>query len=245
MREASIALGAFRGDPAGLVAATRRIIDRQLTCGPLWWLCARMLCATEPMHEGRLAADELESDPTAALLAGELPVDATVTIVGWPEQIAPALRRRGDIEVLVVDVGGEANDVVRQFGHLDVDAVEVPARNLAGAVAASDLVLLDAMALGPARLLAPSGSAAAAAVAGRLEVPVWAVAGVGRLLPTSMLDAMVNRWSLGADPLEAVEETVDIAGIDRIAGVGGVLEVSAALAHTDCPVAPELFRLAG
>jgi hypothetical protein len=33
--------------------------------------------------------------------------------------------------------------------------------------------------------------------------------------------------------------------VERIAGVGGVLEVSAALRHTDCPVAPELFRLAG
>ena len=45
VREASVALGAFRHDPAGMVAACRRIIDRQLTCAPLWWLCARMLCA--------------------------------------------------------------------------------------------------------------------------------------------------------------------------------------------------------
>jgi hypothetical protein len=33
--------------------------------------------------------------------------------------------------------------------------------------------------------------------------------------------------------------------VDAVAGVAGVLDVDAALRHTDCPVAPELFRLAG
>ena len=37
--------------------------------------------------------------------------------------------------------------------------------------------------------------------------------------------------------------TLELA--DAVAGVAGVLDVEAALRHTDCPVAPELFRLAG
>ena len=36
-----------------------------------------------------------------------------------------------------------------------------------------------------------------------------------------------------------------LALVDRLACIGGVLDLEAALRHTDCPVAPELFRLAG
>ena len=243
--ESAIALGAFRDDPAGMVAACRRIIDRHLTCGPLWWLCATMLCSPESMADGRRAADALQADPTGALLASELPIDATVTVVGWPEQAAAALRRRGDLEVLVIDSDGESDEVARQLGHLDVDAVALAGRNVAAAVQVSQLVLVDALAVGPTSVLAPAGSAAAAGVAHAHGVPVWVVAGVGRLMPATMFDAMVDRWSHGVDPLVAAEEVVPLAWADRIAGVAGVLDVGAALGHTDCPVAPELLRLAG
>ena len=57
-----------------------------------------------------------------------------MVVVGWPAQAVAALRRRGDLEVLVVDVAGEARDAVDQLEVLDVEAVEVPARSLATAV---------------------------------------------------------------------------------------------------------------
>lgn len=245
VRESAVALGAFRDDPAGLVAACRRIIDRQLTCAPLWWLCARMLCAPEPMREGRDAVAEMESDPTGQLLAAAVPDEASVVVVGWPAQAVGALRRRGDLEVLVVDVAGEARDAVDQLERMDVEAVEVPSRALAAAVSLADLVLIDAHAVGPEGALVPAGSAAAAAVARHLDVPVWMIGGVGRLMPGSMFDALGNRWSGSVDPLDAEEELMGLALVDRIAGLGGVLELDAALRHTDCPIAPELFRLAG
>lgn len=245
MREAAVALGAFRDDPAGMVAACRRIIDRQLTCAPLWWLCARMLCAPEPMREGRDAVEQIADDPTGRLLAAALPDDASVVLVGWPDQSVAALRRRGDLEVLIVDVDGEAYEAVAQLGRIDVEAAEVPTRGLAAAVGLADLVLIDAMAIGPAGALVPSGSLAAAAVARHADVPVWAIGGTGRLMPASMFDALVNRWSGAVDALAAFEEVMPLDLVDRIAGVGGVQEVDAALGHTDCPVAPELFRLAG
>jgi translation initiation factor 2B subunit (eIF-2B alpha/beta/delta family) len=204
-----------------------------------------MLCSPEPMADARRAADSLREDPTGALLASELPVDATITVVGWPEQAASALRRRGDVEVLVVDSDGESDEVARQLDRLDVDAVAVATRNIAAAVEASELVLIDALAVGPSSVLAPAGSAAAAAVARSRGVPVWVVAGVGRLMPGSMFDAMVDRWSQGVDPLVAAEEVLPLDWADRIACVDGVLDVAAALTRTDCPVAPELFRLAG
>ena len=55
--------GALRGlglDTAGLVVACRRIVERHPTCGPLWWLCARMLTSSDPMAASRVAIEEIE-----------------------------------------------------------------------------------------------------------------------------------------------------------------------------------------
>src|SRR5438093_11463754 len=83
--EAADALAAFADDPAGLVIACRRLIERRPACAPLWWIASRVLCALDPGLEAVTAAVELERDPTAALLADELPGGA-VAVVGWPEQ---------------------------------------------------------------------------------------------------------------------------------------------------------------
>lgn len=243
--ESATALGAFRGDPAGMVAACRRIIDRQITCGPLWWLCAHLLCDPEPMAAARRCVDEVTEDPTAALLAAEVPDGATVVTLGWPEQLAPVLRRRGDLTVLVVDVDDESYDVAEQLEARDVRAEAVRSRNAAAAVASADMVLLECSATGPSNALVPAGSVAAALVARHHEVPVWLAAGAGRLLPASMFDALAGRWASTADPADAPEELLGLDLVDRIAGVTGVQDPATALAATDCPVAPELFRLAG
>ncbi len=244
-RESAIALGAFRDDPAGMLAACRRILDRQLTCGPLWWLCARMLCATDPMAEAYRAVDQLEADPTGASLAAALVDDAAVVVIGWPAQSSAAMRRRGDLEVFVVDVAGESFEAVEQLERLDVESVAVPARAMGAAVGSADLVLIESLAVGPTDALVHAGSLGAAALARRLGKEVWLVAGEGRLMPESMFEALVRRWDERVDPLEAEEEPLPLEMVDRMACVGGVLTVSDALGHTDCPVAPELFSLAG
>jgi len=228
-----------------MVAACRRIIDRQLTCAPLWWLCARLLCSPEPMREAHLAVTELESDPTAKLLAEALPDDVTAVLIGWPDQTVGAVRRRGDVELLLIDVDGESDEAARQLERLDVDAVPIAARNAGVAVRSADLVIIDALAVGPDAALVPAGSLAAAAAARHADIPVWAVAGVGRLMPARMFEALAGRWSDSVDPFGAVEELMPLDLIDRLAGVGGVVEVAEGLRRTDCPVAPELYRLAG
>ena len=245
VQESAGALGAFWDDPAGLVAASRRIIDRQLTCGPLWWLCARLLCSTDPRTEARDSVSQMADDPTERHLAHELPTDATVVVVGWPDQAMSALARRGDVEVLVVDSDGEAYSAVRRLESVDVVAFEVPARSAGAAVAMADLVLLEAAVAGPTETLASSGSRAAASVAKTVGVPVWLVAGVGRMLPGRMWDPLLVRWTGVVEPLDSAEEVVPLDLVDRIAGVDGVLGVDDALTRTDCPIAPELFRLVG
>jgi hypothetical protein len=243
VRETAQALVAFRDDPSGLVAASRRIVDRHPTSAPLWWLCARVLTAPDGHREAWAAAEEIESDPTAGELAFALPDDARVCVVGWPETAAASLVQRGDVEVLAVDVVGEATGLVRRLHQAGVDAEEVPASALGSAVSAADLVLLEAVALGPPGFVAISGSLAAASVARQAGVAVWAVAGVGRRLPERMWAALSQRLTAGPDePWELDEEVVPLTLVDQVWGPGGPVEPAAALLGTDCPVAPELFQ---
>lgn len=242
VRETAQALAAFRDDPPGLVAACRRIVDRHPTSGPLWWLCARVLTASHGQREAWLAVDDIEGDLTASELGFALPEDSTACVIGWPELVGEALPKRGDVEVLAVDSLGEGSGLVRRLMHAGVEAVEVPTSGLAAAVGSSDVVLLEAVALGPSGFISVSGSLAAAAVAHQAEVPVWVVAGVGRIMPSRMWDALSGRLiTHPADPWDIGEEIVPLSLVDEVCGPGGLESVGAALRRTDCPVAPELF----
>jgi hypothetical protein len=249
-REAAAALAAFSSEPAGLLTACRALVGRQPTCGPVWWLAARVLAAADPSHEAWVAADELYSDPTSATLAAALPDEVTVVALGWPDQVAGALASRGDVRALVVDALDEGGPLVNSLRRRDGDAELVPESGMGAAVRAADLVLLEARALGGATdetgagFVALAGSAAAAATARQSGVPVWAVAGTGRLLPPSLWEALVERL-LGADlPWDSEEEIVPLAWVDAVAGPGGVESVEEALAGPSCPPAPELARFA-
>jgi len=245
VHETALALRSFRGDHAGLVAACRRVLERQPLHAPLWWLCARMLCALEPAAEAVAVLEEVEADATAQHLAAALPDSATVVLVGGGGHPLDALRRRGDLEVLVVDTGPGSLAVADRLAAADIDAVEVPAANVGAALRGTAAVLVGAFAAGPSELLAHSGSMPAAAAARQLGVPVWLVTGVGRFLPAPMFDGLVQRWSAGVDELDAEEELVPLDLVDRVAGPGGVTSVEEALRTTDCPTAYELLGPTG
>jgi hypothetical protein len=59
-------------EPPALVPACRRLLERNPTCGPLWWVAARVLCAGDAWAEAARCAQLLEDDPTAELLEVEL-----------------------------------------------------------------------------------------------------------------------------------------------------------------------------
>ena len=242
-REAASALATFAAEPAALVTACRRLVDRQPTCGPVWWVAARVLAAADPAREAWAAGNDLAGDDTASVLAEALPDDATVVVLGWPEQVAEGLLRRGDVEALVVDCLAEGTDLARWLHRSGSDAEIVPESGLGAAVASADLVLLEAVALGPAAgFLAASGSAAAAAVARQLRIPVWVVAAEGRALPSSLWAALVDRLrATGRGPAwEQAEEIVPLAWVDSVVGPGGVVPPEDVVAT--CPAAPELER---
>ncbi|MCU0269539.1 MAG: hypothetical protein MUF83_12975 [Acidimicrobiales bacterium] len=242
VQETAAALSSFGDDPQGLVTACRRIVSRQPASGPLLWLTARVLTATDPYRELWEAAGAVQGDATPGELVHALPGDARVVVLGWPDQVSTALARRGDLDVLAVDVGGEATGLVSWLRRVDVEAAEVPVEGLGAAVAVADLVLLESPAIGPHDFLGVAGSRAAAAVARHAEVPVWLVGGVGRLLPARMWEGLWRRVGRSDEPWEAEEESVPLGLVDRIVGPGGPEPVAEALRRTDCPVAPELFK---
>lgn len=243
VRETAAALASLGFDPPGLVTACRRIIERHPASGPLWWLSARVLTAGDPVAEAWQAADDIGSDSTPRELAHALPDGASLCVLGWPELVGEALPRRGDVRVLVVDALDEGSGLVRRLAASDVDASDVPVTGLGAAAADVQVVVLEASAMGPQGLVAVAGSRAAAAVAHHAGVPVWAVAGVGRLLPSRMWEALARRVDDGsAEPWEMEDEVVPIDLVDQVAGPAGLLPTRDALRRIDCPVAPELLR---
>lgn len=243
VREAAMALASFCDDPSGLVTACRRLVDRHASSGPVWWLAARVLVAGDPAKEARLAAHEVAEDPTARTLAADLPADTTVVVLGWPDLAGDALLRRADLEVLVVDSGGYMRAFSDRLTSVGVAAHAVPEGGLAAAVVEAGLVLLECSALGPSGLLAPVGSRAAAAVAAHAGVPVWAVAGVGRVLPGRLWEALVERvGSEAGEPWDRYDEVVPGDLVSKVAGPTGLHDFAGAVRRADCPVTPELLK---
>jgi hypothetical protein len=245
--EAAVALADMaRMQPAGLLPACRRLIERHLTAGPVWWLSARMLRAEDPAAAGRAAAAELGEDPTAGQLAALLPDGVTVAIIGWPDVTSEALRLRGDAEVLVVDWASEGEQLARRLSDRGSDVALVPESGVGPAAVVADLVIVEALAAGPAGVLAVPGSLAAAAVAAHQQVPVWAVAGVGRVLPAPLWDALLSRLDeSGSEPWDRGAEVVGADLIGQVVGPGGPATTAEGLQAATCPPAAELFRAAG
>lgn len=231
VREAAWSLAGFADDPASLVTACRRLVDRHPANGPIWWLCARLMTAGDAVAEAERCIDELDRDRTMRDLAFDLPDGARVAVVGWPPRLADAFARRGDLEVRVIDVEGDGPGFARVLDGLDVASVDVDVTGLAGAVASSDLLVLDTAAFASEVALVPSGSWAAAAVARTSGVPVWLVGGVGRRVGERTWPALRDRVVRGATaPWGGAVDRLPMDLVDHHVGPTDVVE------------APELWR---
>lgn len=245
VRETAQALRGLGAEPHELVVSARRIVQRHPSSGPLWWLCARMLTSPEPLRTAWELADEIEVDPTPAVVARELPDAAVVCTVGWPDLAAEALTRRGDVVVLAVDSDGSGSGMVRQMERSGIEVSDVASAAAGTAAAAAEIVLIEAAAVSGAEALCPVGSRALAAAAYCAEVPVWLVVGVGRRLPEPLWRQLAQRYVQAPEPWALDVELVPIATVSHVASPSGVVELTAAnaanLLAPECPVAPELL----
>jgi hypothetical protein len=170
-------------------------------------------------------------------------------VIGWPDLIGEALLRRGDAMVLAVDtsdvmgangMGGDA--FVRRLQRADVEAEIVPAAGLGAAVLASDVVVVEALAASDNELFAAAGSRVLASVGYCSDVPVWAVVGRGRCLPTGLFEAMGQRLADVRMPWDAHAEGVPLALCNWVAGPHGVVPAVDASILPECPMSFELLR---
>lgn len=242
VREAAIALGTLRADPANLVIASRRIVERHPELGPVWWLCARLLTSDDPSEAAWQLADEIDDDAAQRQIASALPDDATVVTIGWPEIGGAALMRRGDLRVLCADSRHQASSFMQRLERFDVDCEPVPSESLARAAASADIVLVEAVAASTQRVLAPIGSHVLAAVAQSVGTPVWLAAGIGRRLPTQYVDAIADRVLTDSAVWELEVDDLPVGLITHVGSVDGVSDDVVASLRPDCPFAPELLR---
>ncbi|HQZ34390.1 MAG TPA: hypothetical protein PK020_08180 [Ilumatobacteraceae bacterium] len=240
--ETASALRGMGVEPAGLVVACRRIVERHPTSGPLWWLCAHMLTATDPYSTARLLADEIDGDVTPDVLIDEIPADATVCVVGWPDLAGEAILRRGDIRVFAIDADDQGAAFARRLERSDVEAEVIDPGGLAAAVLAADLVLIEVLAASGSEIIAARGSRAAASVAYCSEVPIWAVSGVGRCLPDAGFLSLVERLGDVRAPWLAEADVVPLALFSHLASAAGVVKLEDASFGAECPLAHELLH---
>jgi len=244
--EAADALAGFASEPASLVVACRRVLAHHRSCGPLWWVCARILAAADPFAGARDAARLLEADRTADRLGATLPLldeDQVVVVVGWPEAVDVALVERLDIAAVALRVEGSdpapaLRRRVSERGARVADAWDPTLTDVAR-------FLVPAAAIGPEQCLVPMGTADALDTLGLAVQEVWVVGGVGRVLPARLYDIVRRESNADADDFgEYVTplEELTLARVDCIAGPRGVQRASEAAARSDCPVVPELLR---
>lgn len=139
------------------------------------------------------------------------------------------------------DLGGldtAANDSSRP----PLSAAAADPDRLTASAGVVDVVVLESDCVGPSAALVPPGAVEAADRARASAVPVWLVAGVGRVLPERMWDLAMA--GLGDDGLaDGGCELLDLDRlVTRMVTPVGLRPPDRARSRIDCPVAPELFR---
>jgi len=241
--EAASALASFAEieDSRALLVACRRVLAHHPACGPLWWLCARLLAAADPPGTARESAALLGGDRTARHLAAALPLldpDGVVAVIGWPDAVDEALAARADIAAVAVQVEGEDPAPALLDGRVQRSISVVSTMELAALTV--ERVLVAATAIGGGLAVVPLGTGEVIDSVGS-RPDTWLVGGVGTALPPPLADAMraaVARVVTG----ELRIEVLPLEIFDRVAGPRGVTAPRDALAGIECPSPLELLR---
>ncbi|MGH9171518.1 MAG: hypothetical protein ACRD0Z_11695 [Acidimicrobiales bacterium] len=200
-------------EPNAVLTACRRLLDKHPACGPLWWVAARSVGAGDPPAAARQAAAELCSDATSDRLAEVIRASfagGETYALGTPCEVAiEALQRSRAGTAHVI---GSAQSVRRAARSAAASGIEDLVGYLSGeedeALEGAGVVIVEALAAGASACVLTPESADLVAAAGRGTMPVWLVAGVGRVLPEVLFQAVVDRTSAaGRSPGAAAAAT--------------------------------------
>ena len=228
------ALTGLRPAPSELVPLCRNLVERNPTCGPLWWLCAHLLAKPESVPDAWRLADELEGDRTATRLAEAIRDDATVMTVGYPVTGARALRRCGSVSVVAMLAGEDGHRMVRAMDRAGIDVEPVQPEAMLDATRRVDFVVLEAEACSTDTVVASMGTGLAAVAAAAVGVPVWLIAGRGRRLPVPFVEAIGRAIDERYETFPAELATI-------VAGPDAVAPRSDGSLAAECPAVPELL----
>ena len=244
VNETAQALRGLRSEPAGLVLAARRIVERHPTCAPLWWLCASVLAAADPFEKVRELSAQIDADETTNHLVDALPADATVCIVGWNPTALEALARRGDCRAIIVDSFGTGDAAVNALERLDIDVQGVTLEHAAIGVQMSDVVIIDALGCGGTEVLSVGGSHAVAALAYCENKSAWTVTRRGTRLPIELWTAMKLANRDADAPWRSDVDVIPRQLLGRFIGPMGISDIDMNTAQNivgECPASTEML----
>ena len=136
--------------------------------------------------------------------------------------------------MLAVLAGDDGGRLVRAMDRAGVEVEPVSPESMLDASGRADLVLLEADACSTDLVVAPMGGGLAAVAARAVDVPVWLVAGVGRRLPTTFVEAI-------AGGLAPEFESFSTSYVSKVVGPHGVLPISRDALAAECPAVPDLL----
>jgi hypothetical protein len=239
--EAADALSAFARQP-GLVVACRRLLAHHPGHGVLWWVCSSVLAAPDPEAAAAEVVRRLDADRTPDRLSAALPLlepDEVVVTCGWNRTIDRALAERPDLAAVVLRLPGDsvAESLRRRSGTERVRVVDP----WECGVLEVGQVLVPVAAMTPGRALVRAGTSAALDELGA-QTPRWLVAGVGRILPPLVVEAIERAVAATGDAGGASLEPIALEGFERVVGPQGAQRPDDATNRFDCPIAHELLR---
>jgi hypothetical protein len=238
--EAAAAIAALSGDP-GLVVAARRMLAHHPAAATLWWVLAHVLASPEPAQAARQCRDLLDADRTADRLAAALPLQDEgdrLGVVGWTRTIDRAAAERADLDVVAIKIDGD--DPTWSLRGRSTDR---PIRVIEGwqcATSGVTRLLVSAVAVDDRTVVVAGGIGDLLWEVGE-ETPLWVVAGVGRVLPRALLDALVRAAEAGDSDGPGELETLAFSRIERIVGPRGAEPPAEAVMGHDCPLPAELL----
>jgi hypothetical protein len=261
--EAAVALGSLGYEPRALVPSCRRLLEAHPTCGPLWWVAARLLVAESIRSEVTKLLDALHGDATTEELAAAIPASADVAAEA-SSLVVEALSMRPDIEIRLVGAPRMLRAGLRGFGF-DANASGWDLDEADDAVVDADYVVVDSLAAGPQGFLLSAAGACLARAAARASQPLVVTTGVGRVLPAALFARLlamngigvelsgndtsfggVTRLMLADEDDDARTTSLSVEFLkseiaSRVIGPGGQQMPRRALARSTCVAPPELL----
>jgi hypothetical protein len=233
-------------EPNALLTACRRLLSSHAECGPLWWVAAQVMAASDPHEAARHAAAELCSDQTPARVAEALRASVAggegVVVTTPFELCLQALVLSRVYALRFVAQPWLLRRAIRAFDGSASELAGYPSGEEDEAVAGASVLLVEALASGPSACLVDPVAGEALEAAARAGVPAWLIVGTGRALPPWLFEEARERTEADDPDGRAAVFTLDTFALAiGPEGQGDPVAVGGAVT---CPPGRELLRRA-